>query len=66
MTNISAENLMEIIKVNPNYEQIRIIESKLQPGLVIAGAGSGKTTTMAARVAYLIINDLVTPERILG
>ena len=66
MTNISAENLMEIIKINPNDEQIRIIESKLQPGLVIAGAGSGKTTTMAARVAYLIINDLVTPERILG
>ena len=49
MTNISAENLMEIIKINPNDEQIRIIESKLQPGLVIAGAGSGKTTTMAAR-----------------
>ena len=66
MTNISAENLMEIIKINPNDEQIRIIESKLQPGLVIVGAGSGKTTTMAARVAYLIINDLVTPERILG
>ena len=34
--------------------------------LVVAGAGSGKTETMAARVVWLIANDYVRPEQILG
>ena len=34
------------------------------PLLVIAGAGTGKTTTLACRVAYLIEQG-VKPERIL-
>ncbi|MEO7263203.1 MAG: UvrD-helicase domain-containing protein, partial [Jatrophihabitantaceae bacterium] len=36
------------------------------PAVVIAGAGSGKTETMAARVVWLVANELVEPERILG
>jgi DNA helicase-2/ATP-dependent DNA helicase PcrA len=34
------------------------------PLLIIAGAGSGKTTTLASRVAHLIVNG-AAPERIL-
>ena len=34
------------------------------PLLIVAGAGTGKTTTLASRVAYLI-EDGVRPERIL-
>ena len=33
------------------------------PGVVIAGAGSGKTETMAARVVWLVANRMVEPER---
>src|SRR3954471_7486432 len=33
---------------------------------VIAGAGSGKSETMAARVVWLVANGLVRPERVLG
>jgi DNA helicase-2/ATP-dependent DNA helicase PcrA len=33
---------------------------------VIAGAGSGKSETMAARLVWLVANDLVRPERVLG
>src|SRR5690625_3945685 len=34
--------------------------------LVVAGAGSGKTETMAARVVYRVANALVRPSEILG
>ncbi|HQY34113.1 MAG TPA: UvrD-helicase domain-containing protein, partial [Actinotalea sp.] len=50
----------------PTDEQAAIIEAPLEPLLVVAGAGSGKTETMAARVVYLIANGLVEPDRILG
>ena len=36
------------------------------PALVTAGAGSGKTETMAARVVWLVANGLVRPEQVLG
>jgi ATP-dependent DNA helicase UvrD/PcrA len=35
------------------------------PLLIVAGAGTGKTTTLAARVAWLIDERAVRPERIL-
>ncbi len=50
----------------PTAEQIAVIEAPLTPGLVVAGAGSGKTETMAARVVWLIANGLVAPEAVLG
>jgi DNA helicase-2/ATP-dependent DNA helicase PcrA len=50
----------------PTLEQIAIIEAPLEPAVVIAGAGSGKTETMSARVLYLVANELVQPEEILG
>ena len=33
---------------------------------MVAGAGSGKTETMAARVVWLVANGYVAPEQILG
>ncbi len=50
----------------PTPEQARVIESGLDPLLVVAGAGSGKTETMAARVVYLIANEMAPPDAILG
>src|SRR5512135_1722890 len=38
----------------------------MAPLLVVAGAGSGKTETMAARVVWLVANGYVRPEQILG
>jgi DNA helicase-2/ATP-dependent DNA helicase PcrA len=34
--------------------------------VIVAGAGSGKTETMAARVVWLVVNGLVRPEQVLG
>ncbi len=50
----------------PTPEQALIIAAPLEPAVVIAGAGSGKTETMSARVLYLVANGLVTPDEILG
>ncbi|MDT4910890.1 MAG: ATP-dependent helicase UvrD/PcrA [Pseudonocardiales bacterium] len=50
----------------PTDEQAAVIEAPLGPSVVIAGAGSGKTETMAARVVWLVANRLVTPDAVLG
>jgi DNA helicase-2/ATP-dependent DNA helicase PcrA len=50
----------------PTPEQAAVIEAPLEPMLVVAGAGSGKTETMAARVVWLVANGHVTAEEVLG
>ncbi len=51
----------------PTAEQQGVIEHPLAgSALVIAGAGSGKTETMANRVVWLVANGVVAPEQILG
>ncbi|MDQ4036971.1 MAG: ATP-dependent helicase, partial [Actinomycetota bacterium] len=63
----SAESLARALNQPlPTAEQRAVIEAPLAPGLVLAGAGSGKTETMAARVVFLIANGLVTPDDVLG
>jgi DNA helicase-2/ATP-dependent DNA helicase PcrA len=50
----------------PTDEQAAIISAPMAPLLVVAGAGSGKTETMAARVVWLVANGYARPEQILG
>ncbi len=50
----------------PTPEQSAAIAAPLLPGVVVAGAGSGKTDTMAARVVWLVANGLVRPEQVRG
>ena len=50
----------------PTAEQAAVIGAPLAPLAVIAGAGSGKSETMAARLVWLVANQLVRPERVLG
>ncbi len=50
----------------PTREQAAIIAAPVEPLLVVAGAGSGKTETMAARVVWLVANSYVRPEQVLG
>lgn len=47
-------------------QQLRAITAPIQPGVIIAGAGSGKTTVMAARVVWLVGIGAVRPEQVLG
>ncbi len=50
----------------PTPEQAAVVAAPTAPALVVAGAGAGKTETMAARVVYLVANGFVTPDRVLG
>jgi DNA helicase-2/ATP-dependent DNA helicase PcrA len=50
----------------PTDEQAAIIAHPVKPLLVVAGAGSGKTETMASRVVWLVANGYAHPGEILG
>ncbi len=63
----SAAELADALGLpRPTQEQTAVIESDLNPSLVIAGAGSGKTETMANRVVWLLANGHVEAGEILG
>lgn len=69
MANISAKQLSEVIhgkKRAPTEQQSEVTEAPTGPTLVVAGAGAGKTETMAARVIWLVANGIATPDQILG
>jgi len=50
----------------PTDEQAAVIAAPARPALVVAGAGAGKTETMAARVVWLVATGAVRPEQVLG
>ncbi|MGW0228843.1 ATP-dependent helicase [Actinopolymorpha singaporensis] len=63
----TAVDLARLLRQHPpTAEQAAVIQAPLEPGVIVAGAGSGKTETMAARVVWLVANGLVLPEQVLG
>jgi len=50
----------------PTEEQAAVIAAPPGPTVVIAGAGAGKTETMAARVVWLVANGYARPGQVLG
>ena len=50
----------------PTEEQAAVIAAPPGSALVVAGAGAGKTETMAARVVWLVATGQVLPEQVLG
>jgi DNA helicase II / ATP-dependent DNA helicase PcrA len=47
-------------------QQFAAVTAPLGPQVVVAGAGSGKTTVMAARVVWLVATGRVAPHEVLG
>jgi DNA helicase II / ATP-dependent DNA helicase PcrA len=62
----TAADLMDVLGISFSTEQLHAITAPLEPGVIIAGAGSGKTTVMAARVVWLVGTGVVRPEEVLG
>jgi len=62
---VSAD-LRELLDVPFTDEQLAAATAPLEPAVVVAGAGSGKTAVMAARVVWLVATGQVQPEQVLG
>jgi len=63
----SAQSIADALgNPSPTAEQRAVIQAPMRPLLVVAGAGSGKTETMASRVVWLVANGHVEPDQVLG
>ncbi|HEX5335556.1 MAG TPA: ATP-dependent DNA helicase [Propionicimonas sp.] len=58
--------LSSVLDIDFSEQQLAAITAPLEPAVIIAGAGSGKTTVMAARVVWLVGSGQVLPEQVLG
>ncbi|MFF3673512.1 UvrD-helicase domain-containing protein [Streptomyces sp. NPDC002120] len=60
------EQLKELLGIPFTPEQMACVTAPPAPQVIVAGAGSGKTTVMAARVVWLVGTGAVAPEQVLG
>jgi DNA helicase-2/ATP-dependent DNA helicase PcrA len=58
--------LRELLDVDFTDDQLTIATHPLEPQLVVAGAGSGKTMVMAARVVHAVAFHGLSPGAVLG
>ena len=66
-TLITPDQIADALGIHrPTPEQAEVIAGPCEPTLVLAGAGAGKTETMAARVVWLVANGYARPGEILG
>ncbi len=61
-----VHDLGRLLDLPFSAEQRAAITAPLEPGVIVAGAGSGKTTVMAARVVWLVGTGQVQPAEVLG
>lgn len=66
--NLTPKKIIEELQkvddgINPLTKEqskiISIVTNPLEPAVIIAGAGSGKTETMSNRALYLVANGIV-------
>lgn len=63
---LSDADLAHILEFSLSEQQLSAVKAPREPAVMVAGAGSGKTTSMSARIAFLIGSGYVTPEQVLG
>lgn len=63
---LSNSDLENILGFALSEQQLTAVKAPREPAVMVAGAGSGKTTSMSARIAFLVGSGYVTPEQVLG
>ena len=66
MTDLTGRDLETIFGFGLSEQQLAAVMAGMHPAVMIAGAGSGKTTSMSARIAWLVGSGYARPEQILG
>lgn len=59
-------NAIEAVLEGLNPDQVKAVSAPDGPLLIVAGAGTGKTTVLTRRIAYLIAAKLAKPSEILA
>ncbi len=62
----TPEDLCRVLQLSLTEEQLAAVTAPAGPTVVVAGAGSGKTTVMSARVVWLVATGVVGPDAVLG
>src|SRR3989338_2536244 len=57
---------MKFSRIQLNTQQQEAVSHKDGPLLIIAGAGTGKTTVVTERIKYIIAQRLAKPEELLA
>ncbi len=65
-TDLTAAQMRAALGFELSAEQWAAVSSGLDPAVIVAGAGTGKTTSMAARVAWLVGSGYAEPDSVLG
>ncbi|MPZ60008.1 MAG: AAA family ATPase [Propionibacteriales bacterium] len=59
-------DLRRLMRIDFSDQQMAVISAAPEPGVIVAGAGTGKTTVMAARVVWLVGSGQVRGDQVLG
>ncbi len=65
-TTFGLPDLERVLRRSLSVQQAAVVRAPLAPAVVVAGAGSGKTATMVARVVDLVARGEVAADRVLG
>ena len=66
MSTFTIDDLCSLMEIRFSERQLRAITGPLEPSVIMAGAGSGKTSVMTARIVWLVATGSVAPHEVLG
>ncbi|MHB0929097.1 MAG: UvrD-helicase domain-containing protein [Candidatus Nanopelagicales bacterium] len=66
MSGFTTDRLCELMRIRFSERQLAAITAPMAPSVIMAGAGSGKTSVMTARIVWLVATGAVQAHQVLG